>query len=315
MMERIERKIVSIVAEPRIWGDDKGNGRAAEVGFVLETQEGVREYGEYRSTESAWSKVIERSTPFVGQVFTFDADPKKPYKGTTQWGLKSYPGKPEGTYAGGGGSGGGGQKRGDWESSVERADRRLNDAAGKVLGVAAVMIGDGGTPVERAASLEAIVGQVADAFAQAREALKPDFPNLGTVEPVAPTAPVTAPPVGRDPAPDPAPAPESKTWGPAPKAGSSLWGSPSDADQPDPWGPGGPPAQPHPDGADDGSRPDDPVDPPAQSDLDTAWTQLSAHFGGSGSKALIALNKHFGRKSNRDAFTYAEVMEVVVALA
>jgi len=289
-MEKIERKIVSIVAEPRIWGDDKGNGRAAEVGFVLETQEGVREYGEYRSTESAWSKVIERSTPFVGQVFTFDADPKKAYQGTTQWGLKSYPDKPVGTYSGGGGSGGGSKGKGDWESSIERADRRLNDAAGKVLGVAAVMIGDGGTPAERAASLEAIVGQVADAFALVRESLKPDFPNLGTVEPAATTAVPTAPVVGRDPAPDPAPDPQHLvTWGPAPKEGSSLWGSPTDDDQP--------------------------IDLVPTDELDMAWKQLTDLHGGSGAKGLLALNKHFGRKANREGFTYAEVMEVVVALA
>lgn len=288
MTQKIERRIISIVPEPRIWGDDKGNGRAAEVGFVLETQEGVREYGEYRSTESAWSKVIERATPAVGTVFTFDADPKKPYQGTTQWGLKSYPGKPEGKYDGGGSGGGG--KKGDWESSVERADRRLNDAAGKVLGVAAVMIGDGGTPAERAEALGQIVGQVAGAFALVRESLKPDFPNLGTVEPAPTTAPTTAP-VATTQAP---PAePESKPWGPAPKAsGESLWGSPSDADQPIDLVPA-----------------DAPVD-----ELDAAWTQLSG-ITGSGSKALLALNHHFDRKSNRDAFTYAEVMEVVVALA
>jgi hypothetical protein len=49
-------------------------------------------------------------------------------------------------------------------------------------------------------------------------------------------------------------------------------------------------------------------------ELDAAWTQL-AGITGSGSKALIAAVRHFDRKTNREGFTYPEVMEVVVALA
>lgn len=267
MMEQIERKLIGIADEPRTWGDDPTKGKAFEVGFILETQEGVREFGEYRSTEEAWKLVIERATPSIGQVVKFDAEAKKPYQGTNQWKLKSYPGKPE---SDGRGGSGGGKPRGDYESSIERADRRLNDATSKVLGVAAVLVGDEGTPQDRASVLGSVALQVADAWSAVREQLTPDYPNLG-----AQTAPTPAPqtaPVAAEAKP--------QTWGPAkaPEADTAAQ-TPADA-----------------------------------ADLERAWTQLAEATGGK-SKALIALNHHFDRKVNADAYSFAEVMEVLVAQA
>jgi len=265
-MQQIARKIIQIRPEARVWGDDRnGNGRAAEVGFVLETTEGVREFGEYRSTESSWGKVIERATPSVGQVFTFDAEAANPYEGVTQWKLRSYPGKPEAKPGGGGGGKAGG--RGDWETAGERADRRLNDAASKVLGVAAVMVGEDGPGVDRAAALVAITPAVADAFLAARELLAPAFP---VIQAPAPPAPASGPQDSGKPASD-------QTWGPAPKAEATQ----------------------------DDATPEE---------REAAWDQLAEATGSPGA-ALMAVNRHFDRKSNRDAYTRAQVLEVLAALS
>jgi len=92
-------KILKVFPQPRAWGDKYPDNCSVNVLF----EDGSM--GEVATKKDKAEEVKERLTALVGQDADFELDEGKEFQGEKRWGIKNYPGKPQGGGFGGGGGG------------------------------------------------------------------------------------------------------------------------------------------------------------------------------------------------------------------